>query len=155
MSKRKLPEWIIEEHRQDTEEPKVKKHTAEMEKKDDEIKAEEEVGEVWGESKENVMLDNVRIAMDLLQRQFVEDKEWEEDKKAMDGNDSFEPSFELEKSTVMDYMNADDVLEIIFKIKGSDYISRYTYFDNLERLIADLDECFVHYCNIHGIPLEY
>ena len=82
------------------------------------------------------------------------DDEWEINNNSK-SSDDFEDLFDLKRSTLMKSMKVEDVLEIISKIKGLDYTSNYPYLDDRRGLIMDLDDCFVKYCTIHGIPIEY
>jgi hypothetical protein len=101
------------------------------------------------------MLRNARLAIKILEDEEIEqDDEWEINNNSK-SSDDFEDLFDLKRSTLMKSMKVEDVLEIISKIKGIDYTSNYPYLDDQRGLIMDLDDCFVKYCTIHGIPVDY
>ena len=106
-------------------------------------------------TQESNMLRNTRLAIQLLEDEEMErDDEWEINNNSK-SSDDFEDLFDLKRSTLIGSMKIEDILEIISKIKGLDYISTYPYLGDRRGLIMDLDECFVKYCTIHGIPIEY
>jgi hypothetical protein len=102
-----------------------------------------------------LLLAKARLAMSLLAEEEENEKNWEQEKIATDGNDSFVALFDLEQCSLMDCMEVEDVLEIITKIKGRNYTSNYPYMYDREALIFDIDECFVKYCNMHGVRVQY
>ncbi len=95
------------------------------------------------ESLEAVMLENTREAIKILaENEWKKDwGEWNEEEEDV--------LFELCQSSVMDIMTVDDVLEIIFKVKGEFYLPR---LDDREGLIIDLRSCLADYCASHEIP---
>jgi hypothetical protein len=107
------------------------------------------------EGRNSKMLRNARLAIKILEDEEIEqDDEWEINNNSK-SSDDFEDLFDLKRSTLMKSMKVEDVLEIISKIKGLDYTSNYPYLDDRRGLIMDLDDCFVKYCTIHGISIEY
>ena len=151
--KRKLPEWIKKyDGDSSTCDTKKVKTTQIVE---EEVEEEVEVFENKSEKGVQLTLAKARLAMSLLAEEDENEKDWEQDKIAMDGNDSFVALFDLEQCSLMACMEVEDVLEVITKIKGSDYTSSYPYMYDREALMFDIDECFVKYCNMHGIRVQY
>lgn len=128
--KRKLPDWILN-----------------SEKCEDDEEDEEEEDPVLA------MLDNTRDAIRILED---EENEWKKD-WGLDEEDDYDENtnvlFDLEQSTVMDYMSADDVLEIICRVRGVSYtVFSYPFSDDRKGLVDDLRNCLAKFSSDHGIP---
>ena len=83
------------------------------------------------------MLDNTREAIRIL-----EEDEWKKDWGDWDLENKENVLFDLEQSSVMDYMAVEDVLEIICRARGIAYTaSSYPFMDDREALVNDLRQC--------------
>lgn len=153
-TKRKLPEWMQKYEDGDKNDLPATTSNAKKTKTSDE-EDEHDIHEKNSGKDVQLLLAKARLAMSLLADEEEKENEWEYEKIATDGNDSFVAVFDLEQCSLMDSMEVEDVLEIISKIKGQSYISNYPHMHDREALMFDIDECFVKYCNMHGIRVQY
>jgi hypothetical protein len=146
-TKRKLPEWMA---------PKPCKEEDTLSLSCDAKKPKKTVVEDCEKKNVQLTLAKARLAMSILAEDEENEREWEQEKIATDGNDSFPAHFDLEQcSPLMECMEVKDVLEVISKVKGHSYTRDYPHMNDREALMFDIDECFVTYCNMHGIRVQY